>query len=83
MDDIYAILCGEISNIIKENEGRLFKSIEHIQLSHDKEYFIRYVDGEQNKYGRYLKGHSEPYKNDMRDLRNMEFKVTIHGKIND
>ncbi len=83
MTDIQTILCKELDAILDENMDRMEKAIEHIKLKHDPEHYTRYVDGEQNKYGRYLKGHFEPYKNDMRNHRLWEFKIGLYGRIND
>ncbi len=81
MTDVEEALCKEINLIIDENMGRLERSVEHIQLTHDPEHFTRYVcDG---KDGIYKNGRFEPYKNHMRNCRIYDFKITLHGKIND
>ena len=81
MTEIEEILCKEIDAIILENAERLDKSIEHIKLTHDREYFTRYVCDEKD--GIYSNGHFEPYKNHMRNCRRYEFMITFNGRIND
>jgi len=81
MTDIEETLCKEIDAILDENMGRLEKSVEHIQLSHDPECFTRYEYDEKD--GVYSNRRRVPYKNHMRNIRNLDFKVTLHGKIND
>ena len=81
MTNIEETLCKEIDAIIDENMGRLEKSVEHIQLTHDPEHFVRYEYDEKD--GVYFNRRRVPYKNHMRNCRFYDFKITLHGKIND
>ena len=74
-------LSKEIDAIVGENMDRLEKAVEHIQLTHDPEYFVRYEYDEKD--GVYSNRRRVPYKNHMRNCRFYDITVRIYGKIND
>ena len=81
MDSVEQALTKELDVIVGENMGRLEKSVGHIQLNHDPEYFTRYEYDEKD--GVYSNLRRVPYKNHMRNCRFYDITIRIYGKIND